>query len=183
MSMAELNIDQRLGRIEERLPAPAAVPLPAYVDRGSDPSAAHHVIFPQAQLELLAADLRKQGVPEERIQAALREDGQTLAPADLRTADERQFDETFAPVAADKFVMDLGPRRHTVSDEVAAAFQKEAGEAVSKMGFNQALGKSLILQSLDHQDELKGLTPEERTTWQATEDEKLDAYAARHAID
>ena len=178
--MAELNIDQRLGNIE-RLLQPVAPKVTAIVDHPTSPGQAHELNLNASQSADWAKSLIASGVDPALVAKALAGEGHApLAAADPRTADEVEFDDTFAAVKPDAFKMEFGNRE--VSDETRVAFTKEAGAAVAGMGFNAALGKAFVMTSLDHSDELRDLTPDQRTTWAATEAEKLDQYCARHAL-
>jgi hypothetical protein len=170
---------QRLDNIEKAL-APPPPKITAIVDRPSSPGQAHELHLTDSQSADFAKSLVASGVSADLVAKALAEEGYPALVGEVRSAQEVEYDDTFGAVKPEAFRVDLG--RREVDLETASAFQNEAGAAMSQIGFPQSLASAFVLTSLDHHDELKAMTPDQRAVWAGEQETALDSYAVRHGI-
>jgi hypothetical protein len=123
----------------------------------------------------MAAELIRQGVPAEQVNAALAADGYDAEPEDTRTDDEKEYDRAFSPARPDAYNIDF---RGRVPAGVDMATVEEAnaqlGSWLAEVGFPATIGAAVIERALDTAQATARMTEPERELWTREQDAALE---------
>lgn len=142
----------------------------------------------------MVAELRRHGVPEEQIQAAMGEDGITELPSDPRSEDEREFDAAgLGGAQPHEYALDWrGIADPNIDVAELAAMNNEARAALSAMSFPAGIGGTVMADVMKSVAEHAARSPDQRKIYGAGQKAMLEQLTggrsdealtlARHAL-
>lgn len=125
--------------------------------------------FSEQQLQEMAAEMIKHGMPRDQVEAALKGEGiepQSKAP-DTRTDEEKEFDAFFAPPASPEgYKINYVNRLPEAVDSPALVeFNRDATAWLSAMRFPETIGPSVIEQAIDAGQAYNRMSESQQQLW------------------
>ena len=158
-----IKFDQAAAGME---PAPAAVEIAREDFEAEFLSPLKTPALTEQQAQELAASLIAAGVSEDQVNAALREDGFGQAPPDLRSDEEKAFDEAFGGAPPAAYHIDYMGRVPPGMDLAAVVqFNSEATAWLASIGFPEQIGPAVMERAIDVSQQLERLSSTERELW------------------
>ena len=149
-----------------REPAPAAVEIAREDFEAECLSPLKTPSLTEREAQELAASLIAAGVPQDQVNAALREDGYGQAPPDTRSDEEKAFDVAFGGATPAAYHIDYMGRVPSGVDEAEVArFNGEATAWLAALGFPEQIGPAVMERAIDVSREIERMSIPERELW------------------
>ena len=142
------------------------------------PSALKVPPLTEQQAQEMAASLLAAGVSQDQVNAALREDGFGQAPPDLRSDDEKAFDQAFGGASPAAYRISYVGRVPAGMDVAGVAqFNSEATEWLSAIGFPERIGAAVIERVIDASQSFNRLSGPAKEQWIREQQSNFDRIA------
>jgi hypothetical protein len=131
-----------------------------------------------AEAHDMAAELIRQGVPADQVNAALAADGYEAEAEDTRTDDEKEFDRAFNPARSDAYNIDFRGRVPAGVDMATVAeANAQLGSWLAEVGFPATIGAAVIERAMDTAQNVARMSEPERELWTREQDAALERLA------